>query len=157
MWNFLINLKKKPKTECKKTTLKKLFKKKDCWGWAWPCKGKPGYYVFHNDNDLGLLSDIDDCDGTEIILRKIEIYKKNYVYILRNSWGIDEECDSCGTEKYMLAELYWCHFSCLPGMPLTEEQKKYLIKTEIASESKIEDELRLDKIRWGEREEKSDE
>lgn len=93
----------------KKTTLLKLFNRKDCLGWAWQVNDKKGYYTWHNCNDLGLLCDIDECTYEETVLKKIKMGKRKYIYILRNKWGLDTSCDDAVTIPQLKAYIRDCY------------------------------------------------
>lgn len=94
----------------KKISINKLFNRADCYGWAWECKGKRHHYCWQNDNDLGLLGDIDECNYPETIVRKIKIAPKKYIYILRNNYGMDEKSGGRAiTEPQLIAAIKDCH------------------------------------------------
>lgn len=94
----------------KKISINKLFNRADCYGWAWECKGKRHHYCWQNDNDLGLLGGIDECNYPETIVRKIKIAPKKYIYILRNNYGMDEESGGRAiTEPQLIATIKYCH------------------------------------------------
>lgn len=108
----------------KKTTLNKLFNKRDCWGWAYECKGKRHKYIWQNDNDLGLCQDIDEAIYPETILHKVKIQKGAYVYILRNNWGLTEHNEGEAiTLPQLKAALKDCHKGCLDAEPMTKHDE----------------------------------
>ena len=90
-----------------KVSLLELFHRKDCYGWAWKCKGRRHHYCWQNDNDLGLSAEIDECTVPETVLRKVKLAPGKYIYILRNNWGIFGE--DAVTEPQMVAAIKNCH------------------------------------------------
>lgn len=104
----------------KKLSLNKLFNRKDCLGWAWACKGKRDRYVWHNSNDLGLLCDIGECTYEETVLKKVKVCKRGYIYILRNNYGLDEECMG---DSVTMPQLKACIKECWCE-PLTDHERK---------------------------------
>lgn len=94
----------------KKIYLETLFKKKDCYGWAYHTKGR--HYWWQNDNDLGLLGQdweaLKEMGVKETLLRKVKVSDGKYLYILRNTCGVpdDKSCVTLPTLKALLKE---CH------------------------------------------------
>lgn len=94
----------------KKYSLNQLFNMKSCAGWAWECKGRRHHYIWQNDNDLGLLCDIEECIYPETVQRRIKVAPRKYVYILRNKWGIGEDSpEAACTEPQLIASIRACH------------------------------------------------
>lgn len=115
----------------KKMWLRKIWNRKDCYGWVWHLKGRR--YSYQNDNDLGLLGEdwegIEEYGKPETVLRKIKVSKGKYIYVLRNNYGYSEEdlrtsatlttikalLKECHVDKLtphekMLCERYWNQF-----------------------------------------------
>lgn len=105
-----------------KTTLKKLFNRKDCLGWAYHTKGR--HYVYQNSNDLGIVGDIDDVGDQckETILRKVKLGKKQYLYILRNNWGYEKD-ESTATLPAVISIIKECW-----NIPITKHERKIASK-----------------------------
>lgn len=114
----------------KKTSIKKLFYRQDCWGWAWECAGKRHKYCWQNDNDLGLLGDIDECVQEETIVRKIKVMSKpnRYIYILRNKYDVNEDwCGPAVTEPQLVAAIKDCHCVTLTQHELMLSRRVFYI------------------------------
>ena len=92
----------------KKTTMKRLFNTKDCWGWACKASNTSNKYMWQNDNDLGLICE--DLNFPIYITKKVEIIKGKYLYLFSygsNVGGDGTEC-TLATIKALIKE---CHKS----------------------------------------------
>lgn len=96
-----------------KIYLEKLWHKKDCVGWAWHLQGKR--YAYQPANDLGLFGEdwnaLKEAKHQEIILRKIEVMPKKYLYILKNVykyWSDEDYLNAVTipTAKALIKESY---------------------------------------------------
>lgn len=92
----------------KKMYLEKILDKKDCWGFVVHTKGN--HYFWQNDNDMGLIFDTDweDIEYKETILRKIEVIKGKYIYVLRNNYNYPdgEDCATLTTIKALIKDAH---------------------------------------------------
>ena len=96
----------------KKMNLEKIWRKKDCYGWAWHLKGRR--YAYQNSNDLGLLGEdwdaIKEYCEPETVLRKIKVSKGKYIYIIKNTWGYtDEDLRTSATLTTIKSLIKDCH------------------------------------------------
>ena len=73
-----------------KTTLRKLWDKDDCWGWAYSCCDKRGKYVYQPDNDLGLFG-YDLSDIKVYVTKKVKIVKDKYLYLISFGYGVESD------------------------------------------------------------------
>ena len=72
-----------------KTTLRKIWGRKDCFGWAWHCSDKNHRYMWQNDNDLGLFGE--DLEFEVYVTKKVEVVKGHYLYLLSQRYSIESD------------------------------------------------------------------
>lgn len=113
----------------KKMYLKTILDKKDCWGIV--IHTKNNHYFWQTDNDMGFYFGTDwdylkEEGWKETFLRKIEVIKGKYLYVLKNNGCFGEEQGDCTTTLTTIKALIKeCHKGSLEdyGLSLTKHEQ----------------------------------